>query len=75
MGYCRTPEHRKRQAELIRKWKPREKSTGPKSRLGKSVATRNAWKGGVRPMIRQLSKALREHASAINKVATDTRSE
>ena len=31
MSYFRTPEHRKLRAELIRRWKPWEQSTGPKS--------------------------------------------
>ena len=36
MSYYRTPEHRAMRAELIRRWKPWEKSTGPKSPEGKA---------------------------------------
>ena len=36
-----TPERRARQAELIRKWKPWEKSTGPKTDEGRAVVSRN----------------------------------
>lgn len=70
MGYCRTPEHRKRQAELIRKWKPWEKSTGPKTDDGKATVAKNAWKGGVRPMMRHLSNALRVQSQVINEVVS-----
>ena len=31
-----TPERRARQAELIRQWRPWEKSTGPKTEAGKA---------------------------------------
>lgn len=68
MGYCRTPEHRKRQAELIRQWEPWKNSTGPSSQEGKASVARNAWKGGIRPMLRQLSNALKEQNKAINEV-------
>ena len=58
MSYVRTPEHRKRQAERIRAWSPWEKSTGPKTPEGKAASSKNAWKGGTRPMLRELSRAL-----------------
>ena len=37
-----TPERRARQAELIRKVKPWEKSTGPRTKEGKAIASQNA---------------------------------
>jgi len=55
-----TPERRARQAELIRQWQPWKDSTGPTSDDGKTKVSRNAWKGGVRPQLRELAKALRE---------------
>ena len=55
-----TPERRARQAELIRQWRPWEQSTGPTSASGKARAARNAWKGGVRPQLRELATLLRE---------------
>jgi hypothetical protein len=36
-----TPERRARQAELIRKWKPWEKSTGPKTDVGRAAVSQN----------------------------------
>lgn len=61
-----TPERRARQAELIKKWKPWEKSTGPNSAEGKVKASRNAYKGGVRPQLREVSKVLREQQQFLN---------
>ena len=40
-------ERRKKQAEAIRKHKPWEKSTGPRSDRGKAIASRNALKHGL----------------------------
>lgn len=53
-----TPERRVRQAELIRLWKPWEKSTGPRTSDGKAKAARNAWKGGKWRELRELRRML-----------------
>ena len=53
-----TPEQRQQQAERIKKWKPWEQSTGPRSSEGKAAASRNAWKGGTRDTLRELSRLL-----------------
>jgi hypothetical protein len=59
-----TPEQRQKQAEAIRRWKPWEKSTGPKSAKGKANVSRNAYTGGewqkLRLAIRVLNQVLRE---------------
>ena len=55
-----TLERRKRQAELIRSWKPWERSTGPKSPEGKLQVARNAWRGGHRQKLRELSRLVNE---------------
>lgn len=55
-----TPGRRARQVELIRQWRPWEKSTSPTSADGKEQALRNAWKGGIRPQLRELTALLRE---------------
>jgi len=55
-----TPERRACQAELIRQWKPWEKSTGPKTQAGKDVVSRNAYKGGTWRLLRDLAHALRD---------------
>ena len=65
MSYYRTPEHRKLRAELIRRWKPWEKSTGPRTEEGKAKVAKNADKGGQREVLRLLSRMLREQAEAL----------
>ena len=40
-----TPERRAKQAEAIRRWKPWNKSTGPRSPEGKARSSRNADRG------------------------------
>jgi len=51
-----TPERRARQSELIRQWRPWEKSTGPKTEAGKAVASKNAtlFKGEDKRILRGL---------------------
>ena len=53
-----TAEQRQRQAERIRAWSPWAKSTGPRTADGKGAASRNAWKGGTRELVRSLARAL-----------------
>ena len=53
-----TLERRQRQAELIRNWRPWAKSTGPRTPEGKARVSRNAWQGGHRAQLRELSKEL-----------------
>lgn len=54
-----TDAQRTAQSERIRAWRPWEKSTGPRSEEGKSVAARNAWAGGHRVSLRRLARELR----------------
>jgi hypothetical protein len=62
-----TAERRARQAMLIRSWQPWAKSTGPKPWQGKTRVSRNAFKGGYRPLIRRMAQALREQRRALGK--------
>ncbi len=43
-----TPERKKRQAEMIKSWKPWEQSTGAKTTEGKDISKMNAYKHGLR---------------------------
>jgi len=45
-GYVWTPERRKLQSDILKKIKPWEKSTGPKTKEGKNVSSLNALKHG-----------------------------
>jgi hypothetical protein len=59
-----TPERRARQAELIRRWKPWDKSTGPRSAEGRQRVSRNAWSGGRRAQLRELTKLVNAEVRA-----------
>lgn len=59
MSYVRTPAHRRLRAELIKQWRPWEKSTGPKSVEGKVVSALRGYKGGERKLLRDLAAELR----------------
>lgn len=54
-----TPERRAKQAEVIRRNKPWEKSTGPKTAEGKAVSARNADKGVHREEARAIDRRAR----------------
>jgi hypothetical protein len=60
MSYYRTPEHRRLRAELIQRWRPWERSTGPRTPAGKTIASRNGDRGGMRPLLRAIARVLRE---------------
>ena len=53
-----TPEERARQAAAIRRWKPWQQSSGPKTEAGKASASQNAFKHGLRssPWLNQLKQ-------------------
>jgi hypothetical protein len=55
-----SPERKAKQSQAIRQWQPWTKSTGAKTPQGKAVVSRNAFKGGHRPHMRQLAKDLSE---------------
>ena len=60
-----TLERRQRQAELIRRWKPWNQSTGPSTPEGKARVSLNAWKGGHRAQMRELTKELKTELAAM----------
>jgi len=55
-----TSERRSWQAQLIHKWRPWERSTGPRTPEGKARVSRNADKGGLRATLIKLRCTLRE---------------
>lgn len=44
---------------MIKRWKPWERSTGPRTAEGKAKAASNAYKGGKRQQFREQMKELR----------------
>jgi len=58
-----SPERKAKQSLAIRQWQPWVKSTGAKTPQGKAVVSRNAFKGGARPYMRQIAKELAEEVS------------
>ena len=64
-----TPERRARQAEAIKRWRPWEQSTGPRTEAGKAAAAANgakAWPhSGARATLRELRQVLREQREAV----------
>src|SRR5215207_7854608 len=61
-------ERRIRQAALIQQWRPWERSTGPRTFEGKATSSRNAYRGAVHPMLRELSRLLRDQREGIEQV-------
>ena len=66
-----TDERRARQAEAIWRWRPWEKSTGPKTDEGKAKASRNAYKGSEWHAVREMSKAMHAMLRAQRKQLRD----
>jgi hypothetical protein len=63
MAHGWTPERRKKQSQLIQKWKPWENSTGPRTTQGRAISSMNALKHGMR------SKEMREMESGLADLA------
>ena len=53
-----TPERKARQSQLIQCWQPWNKSTGARTPEGKAVSSRNAHKGGVRSICREMNREM-----------------
>ena len=65
-----TLERRQRQAELIKRWRPWAKSTGPTTPEGKARVSRNAWKGGHRQRLRALIMMVNAEVRASRELVT-----
>ena len=60
-----TAAERAKQSALIQTWKPWAKSTGAKTELGKAASSQNAYKGGHRAMMREISAVLKEQREGL----------
>ena len=67
-----TPERRKKQSELIKSWKPWEKSTGARSSEGKNKSKMNALKHGCRS---EEFRKLETYMAAQNKMIREIENE
>ena len=67
-----TSERRAKQAQLINQWQPWTKSTGAKTPQGKARVSRNAYKGGLRPYMRQVAKDLAREVKFTQQVIVDS---
>ena len=68
-----TLERRARQAELIRTWQPWAKSTGSRSPEGMQRVSRNAWTGGHRAQLRELTKMVNAEVRASGELINSCR--
>ena len=73
MGNGWTPERRAKQAELIKQWMPWKQSTGPKSIEGKARVAANAWTGGHRAQLRELTKMVNDELKAARDLVSSCR--
>ena len=56
-----TPERKAKQSELIQNWKPWQHSTGARTPEGKSVSSRNAYKGGSLSLMKVIAAVLKDY--------------
>jgi hypothetical protein len=63
-----TTERRQRQAQLIKQWQPWKHSTGAKTIEGKAKVSRNAFKGGLRAILKDAAKYLRDQKQFVNDI-------
>ena len=63
-----TAEQRKQQSLKIRQWQPWQDSTGAKTVEGKAKASRNAFKGGFKKQLSELSKLLKVQRKELNRL-------
>ena len=63
-----TAEQRAQQAEKIRQWQPWQHSTGAQTLEGKAIASRNAFKGGIRQQLKALNQLLQSQKNSLSKL-------
>jgi hypothetical protein len=68
-----TVARRSKQARAIHRWRPWEKSTGPRTQTGKSRVSQNAYRGGarqsLRASVRELNNLLRRKRDELDTFA------
>jgi hypothetical protein len=61
-----TRAQRAKQSALIQNWKPWTKA-GVRTAEGKAISSRNAFKGGTRPMFRGMAALLKEQKEQLKR--------
>lgn len=67
-----TPERRLQQSLKIQQWRPWDDSTGPRTSEGKAVSSRNAYRGGIRSMLNDMSELLRKQGGVLNQLKKES---
>ena len=62
-----TTEERLKQSQLIQSWQPWNNSTGARTPEGKAVSSRNAHKGGIRSICKEMSTLLRDYKDMLKR--------
>lgn len=63
-----TTQEREKQRRLINEVRPWERSTGPRTTEGKQNSARNAYKGGLRPLLRESARVLQEQQRTLQEL-------
>lgn len=68
MGCPWSDERRARQREAIQRWRPWEKSTGPRTEAGKAASSANSYRHGARCReVREAGKHVRDWLRAMRR--------
>ena len=62
-----TAEERLKQSQLIQNWQPWNKSTGARTAEGKAISSRNAHKGGIRSICKNMNVLFRDYKAMMKK--------
>ncbi|QPK63532.1 hypothetical protein IVG45_00670 [Methylomonas sp. LL1] len=70
MAHGWTPERRKKQSEAILRWRPWDKSTGPKTAEGKTRSSMNAYTGAAefQAVLKRARAYLRDQREALTRI-------
>ena len=60
-----TAEERAKQSVKIRQWQPWTHSTGARTTEGQAISSQNAFKGGFRERLREVSVLLKEQRKVL----------